>query len=53
MVHFDASLIEEGSIVLANYISKGGYWLQINGVTSMESLEFIQKIGSKARPILF
>ena len=41
MIHFDVNLIEKGSIVLVDYISKGGYWIQFNGVNSVENLGFI------------
>ena len=44
MIYFDVNLIELGSIVLVDYISKDGYWLQFNGVNSMESLGFIWKL---------
>ena len=43
MIHFDVNLIELGSIVLVDYISTEGYWLQFNGVNSMKSLGFIWK----------
>ena len=44
MIHFDVNLNEQGNVVLVNYISKEGYWLQFNGVNSMESLGIYLKI---------